>query len=131
MPLLQLGRDNPEVTNQHEEYCMSDGENYDKRFFKELTVVAFSDPNDIVSYDVPPKFVDEYMDSRLCVNLINITINIAHVKELFGLGSFANPCFAHRQYDNDERVVGIISHGLHDQNIAAVVKERCEYQETR
>ena len=131
LPLLQLGRAIPDVTNQHDDYCLADGKNFENRFFKELTVVAFSDPNDIVSYDVPPKFVDEFMDSRLCVNMINVTINIANVVELFGLGSFANPGIAHREYDNDERVVGIISHGLNDHTTADIVKERCNYLETR
>lgn len=131
LPLLQLGREIPEVTNQFDDYCIADGKNYDNRFFKELTVIAFSDPNDIVSYDVPPRFVDEFMDSRLCVNMINVTINVANVVELFGLGSFANPGIAHREYDNDERVVGIISHGLNDHATADIIKERCNYLETR
>ena len=131
LPLLQLGRAIPDVTNQHDDYCLADGKNFGNRFFKELTIVAFSDPNDIVSYDVPPRFVDEFMDSRLCVNMINVTINIANVVELFGLGTFANPGIAHREYDNDERVVGIISRGLNDQTTADIVKERCNYLETR
>ena len=59
------------------------------------------------------------------------TINIANVVELFGLGSFANPGIAHREYDNDERVVGIISHGLNDHATADIVKERCNYLETK
>ena len=131
LPLLQLGRPIPEVTNQHDAYCKVSGTHYDKRFVKELTVVAFSDPNDIVSYDVPPKFVDEFMDDRLCVNLINVTINIAHVVDLFGLGTFANVSDAHREYDNDERVVGIIVHGLKNQDMAEIVRERCDFQEAR
>lgn len=131
LPLLQLGRPVPEVTNQHDAYCIAGNENFDKRFVKELTVVAFSDPNDIVSYDVPPTFVDNFMDDRLCVNLINVTINIAHVVDLFGLGTYASPSDAHREYDNDERVVGLIAHGLKENEMAEVVKERCVYQETR
>lgn len=131
LPLLQLGRPIPEVTNQHDAYCLANGEHYDQRFVKELTVIAFSDPNDIVSYDVPPKFVDEFMDDRLCVNLINVTINVAHVVDLFGLGTYADPSDAHREYDNDDRVVGIIAHGLKQHQMAEIVRERCDYQETR
>ena len=131
LPLLQLGREIPDVTNQYVDYCTNEGINHNKRFFRELTIVAFNDPNDILSYDVPPKFVDDFMDSRLCINFINVTINIAEVVELFRLGTFANPAVAHRDYDDDERVIGIITQGIEEQNIAPIVEERCTWLETR
>ena len=71
------------------------------------------------------------MDSRLCINFINVTINIAEVVELFRLGTFANPAVAHRAYDDDERVIGIITQGIEEQNIAPIVEERCTWLETR
>ena len=131
LPLLQLGREVPEVTNQYAEHCTSEGTKQNRRFFKELTVVAFNDPNDILSYDVPSTFVDNFMDSRLCVNMINVTLNIAEVVELFRLGTFANPGVAHRDYDNDERVINIITHGIEEDHVAPIVKERCTWLETR
>jgi hypothetical protein len=131
LPLLQLGRKLPEVNNQFDSYCTNNGTDYDERFFKELTVVAFSDPNDILSYIVPPKFIDEYMDSRLCTNLVNVIINVAEVVDLFGLGALASPLEAHSGYDNDERVIRLISQGIGNQHTAPVIKERCTWLETR
>ena len=131
LPLLQLGRETPEVTNQYDDYCTNEGVNHERRFFKELTMVAFNDPNDILSYDVPAKFVDDYMDSRLCINLINVTLNIADVVEILNLGSFANPSVAHRGYDDDERVIGIITQGIEEQSMTPIVEERCTWFETR
>ncbi len=131
LPLLQLGRKLPEVINQFDDYCTSNGTNYGERFFKETTIVAFSDPNDILSYTVPPKFIDEYMDSRLCTNLINVIINVAEIVDLFGLGSLASPLEAHSGYDNDERVIRLISQGIGNQHTAPVINERCTWLETR
>ena len=52
LPLLQLGRPIPEVTNQFNDYCTVEGARKEGRVFKESRIVAFSDPNDILSWSV-------------------------------------------------------------------------------
>ena len=59
LPLLQLGREKPAVTNQIEEYCHETGAHWEGRLFKQLNIVAFSDPNDLLSYGIPPQFAHE------------------------------------------------------------------------
>ena len=130
LPLLQLGRDAPEVTNQYDDYCTADGEKRDKRVFDKAQIVAFSDPNDILSWAVPPGYEDENMDSRLCPSLVNVIINIAEVKSVFGL-QLASPGDAHRGYDNDERVIKLIAHGMHNEGGDPMLKQRCEWMEVR
>jgi hypothetical protein len=36
---------------------------------------------------------------------------------------------AHLGYDHDERVVALIAYGLSNQNMAPVIKERCNWTE--
>jgi hypothetical protein len=40
-------------------------------------IIAFSDPNDLMSYPVPDQFADRYIESRLCRSVTNVTINVA------------------------------------------------------
>ena len=127
LPLLQLGRSLPEVVNQHEKYCSAQGSHYSERFANHH-IVAFSDPNDILSYAIPEGFKDKYLDSRMCTTVSNVILNVANVVDAFGL-DFANPLEAHVGYDHDERVVALIAHGLSNQNRAPVIKERCNWTE--
>lgn len=131
LPLLQLGRRLPEIVNQYDAICSEDALKQNIRFFKELQVIAFSDPNDILSYTVPPKFVDEYLDSRLCTKVINVVVNIAEVVDLLGVGQLASPLKAHGAYDDDERVINLIARGIGNDDVAAIVNERCTWLETR
>jgi len=128
--LLQLGRVKPAVTGQFDAYCRAGGSKYAQRQFKGVNLVAFTDPNDIMSYAVPPGFTDEYMDSRLCPGMANVLINVAPVSSILGLGEFANPLRAHSGYDNDKRVIAIISHGVGHDTTAPIVRERCNWLET-
>ncbi len=96
----------------------------------QLSIYAFSDPNDILSYPIPPKFADAYLDSRLCPKVTNIAINVAKPISLFGLGEFANPAAAHGDYEHDERVIALIAHGIGQENTADIVKERCTWLQT-
>jgi hypothetical protein len=130
LPLLQLGRDVPEVTNQYDDYCTASGNKQDKRVFRKSSIVAFSDPNDILSWAVPPGYEDQNMDSRLCPSLVNVIINIAEVKTVFGL-ELASPGDAHRGYDNDERVINLLAHGMNNDDPDPMLKERCEWMEVR
>jgi len=129
LPLLQLGRSLPEVLNQHEKYCLPNGSGYADRFANQTHIVAFSDPNDLLSYTIPVGFKDKYLDSRVCTEVSNIILNIAHVVDIFGFSEVANPMEAHTGYDHDERVIALLSHGLSDNEIAPVIKERCEWVE--
>jgi len=125
LPMLQLGRTLPEVTGQTEAYCSADGKKYQERMVSKTNIIAFSDPNDLLSYSLPLDFAEKYLDSRLCVDVTNININIAKVIDLFGIGSFANPMVAHIGYDTDERVVALIARGVGNSNTAPIIKERC------
>ena len=54
LPLLQLGRELPEVTGQEADYCKPEGRYYNQRTVSETSIIAFSDPNDLLSYGIPP-----------------------------------------------------------------------------
>ena len=129
LPLLQLGRSLPEVLNEHEKYCSPQGRNYAERFSNKIHIVAFNDPNDILSYNIPKGFRDKYLDSRLCATISNISLNVAHVVDIFGVMEIASPFTAHTGYDHDERVVALLVHGLSNKNIPPIIKERCQWFE--
>jgi hypothetical protein len=129
LPLLQLGRSLPDIVNKHEKYCSPQGNNYADRFANETHIVAFSDPNDMLSYTIPEGFKDKYLDSRMCTTVSNISLNVAHVVDMFGFSEIANPMEAHVGYDHDERVVSLLAHGLKNENIPPIIKERCEWVE--
>jgi hypothetical protein len=126
LPLLETGQPPQQVTESFAQYCEPGGSHYADRFFKALDLVAFSDPNDLLSYPIPEQFVDRYMDSRLCTRLTNITINVAPVHQLFGLGEVASPLEAHSGYESDERVIALVAHGAGSASTAPIVKERCK-----
>lgn len=129
LPLLQLGSPKPEITGKIDEICSPDGPLSTDRLFGELKLVAFSDPNDLFSYTLPPRFLDEHLDSRICPTLTNVILNVAPVKDLFGLGDVANPMSAHTSYDNDARVIGLITRGIGGPDTDPVVRERCVWIE--
>ncbi len=130
LPLLQLGRKLPEVTGQGDQYCIPTAAKYAKRLSNKTNIIAFSDPNDILSYALPPGFEDQYLDSRLCTEVTNVNINIANVIDLFGVGDVANPLEAHIGYDGDARVIEMLSHGVGTETMSPLIKERCEWIET-
>lgn len=130
LPMLQLGRKLPEVSNQKSAYCRPDGEKYEKRMLASTPIIAFSDPNDLLSYAIPQGFVDKYLDSRLCTDVTNININVAKIINAFNFGKIANPLEAHIGYDTDERVVGLIAKGIGNSQTAKAVNERCTWVET-
>lgn len=130
LPMLQLGRKLPEVTNQKEAYCEPAGEKYQQRMLSKTPIVAFSDPNDLLSYAIPHDFVEKYLDSRLCVDVTNVNINVAKIINAFSLGKVANPLDAHIGYDSDDRVVAMIAKGVGNGNTAKIVKDRCRWVET-
>jgi hypothetical protein len=130
LPLLEAGQDPQEITGAEAEFCGPDAPRSRERFFKSLQMVAFSDPNDVMSYPIPETWVERYVDSRLCPKVTNITINIASVNSLFGLGSIANPLTAHTGYDADERVGGLMAKGAGHEDVTPIVRERCTWVAT-
>ncbi len=130
LPMLQLGRKQPQINYQQGEYCTPQGSKYGERFLKKTPIIAFSDPNDLLSYAIPPEFVSQYLDSRLCIEVTNVSINVAPIYNIFGLGTLANPVEAHIGYDSDDRVVGLIAKGIGSNNTAQIVKQRCRWIET-
>ena len=99
--------------------------------FRQVRIVAFSDPNDLLSYAVPPRFAEEFIDSRLCPQVVNVTVNVAPVTSAPVIGTFANPLAAHNDYEADERVIGLITNGIGTGKTAPAVATRCQWVETR
>jgi hypothetical protein len=127
LPMLQLGRELPEVAGQDASYCNPNGADYKKRMVSETGIVAFSDPNDLLSYGIPPGFAEKYIDSRLCAKITNVNINVAKIMDAFGLADLANPMEAHVGYDQDDRVIAMIAKGIGHPGLSPVVKQRCEF----
>jgi hypothetical protein len=127
LPMLQLGRELPEVAGQEASYCDPKGANYNKRMLSETEIIAFSDPNDLLSYGIPPGFAEKYIDSRLCARITNVNINIAKVMDAFGMTDLANPMEAHVGYDTDDRVVAMIARGIGNPGASPLIKQRCEF----
>jgi hypothetical protein len=130
LPLLELGVSPQSVVGRIDDYCKPDGGKYDKRFFSRLSIVAFSDPNDALSYALPSGYEDKYMDSRLCPEIVNVSVSVADPINLFGLTDFVNPMSAHDSYDNDERVIGLIVDGIGHDGTDAKVAAECKWLET-
>ncbi len=129
LPMLQLGRELPEVIGQQADYCQAGGAKYSSRMFNETDIVAFSDPNDLLSYAIPHDFSEKYLDSRLCSHVTNININIAKVFDAFGIGKIANPLEAHVGYAKDDRVVALIADGIGNDHTDPIIKDKCEWTE--
>ena len=127
LPMLQLGRELPEVAGQEADYCDPKGADYKKRMLSKTDIIAFSDPNDLLSYGIPPGFSEKYIDSRLCAKITNVNINIAKVMDAFGMTDLANPMQAHVGYDQDDRVVAMIAKGIGHPGASPLIKQRCEF----
>lgn len=130
LPMLQLGRKPADITHQETTYCKPGGEKYADRLMQKTNIVAFSDPNDLLSYKLPHDFVSKYLDSRLCIDVTNININVAKIYDAFGLGNLANPMDAHVGYDTDDRVIALIAKGINNDKTNQIVKERCRWTQT-
>ena len=127
LPMLQLGRELPEVAGQEASYCDPKGADYKKRMLSETGIIAFSDPNDLLSYGIPPGFAEKYIDSRLCAKITNVNINIAKIMDAFGMTDLANPMAAHVGYDTDDRVIALIAKGIGNPGTSPMIKQRCEF----
>ncbi|MCI0653982.1 MAG: hypothetical protein L0Y39_05835 [Methylococcaceae bacterium] len=127
LPLLQMGRKLPEVHGKKDDYCSRNGSHYADRIVNKTTIIAFSDPNDLLSYAIPQGFVETYLDSRLCIDVVNVNINVAEIIDLIGLGEFANPVKAHTDYDSDDRVVALVAKGIGNGHTARIVDNKCKW----
>jgi hypothetical protein len=127
LPLLQMGRKPPEVIGESKAYCSANGTHYNDRIVDKTSIIAFSDPNDLLSYAIPEGFIEKNLDSRLCIDITNITINVADTIDLFGFGELASPMGAHTAYDSDDRVVALIAKGVGNPNTAPLIKEKCKW----
>lgn len=130
LPMLQLGRKLPDISNQKADYCQPQGVHYDQRMVSKTPIIAFSDPNDLLSYAIPHGFVEKYLDSRLCIDVTNININVATIFDAFGLGKLANPLDAHVGYDTDDRIISLIAKGVGNHRTEKIVLDRCKWIET-
>lgn len=126
LPILQIGHPLPKVHNQINSYCSTNGKNYQNRIFKGVNIVAFSDPNDILSYAIPQEFVDTYIDSRICPKVTNVSVNVAPEISAFGVG-IVNPVSAHTDYDNSPKVINLITHGTYGFYEDNALKEQCHF----
>ncbi len=130
LPLLQLGTSLPPIVGQIDSYCRPGGNKYDERFMAELSIIAFSDPNDVLSYAIPVDYEDKYLDSRLCPEIVNVSVNVVDPISLFGMGEFVNPMGAHDAYEDDERVIGLMVGGMGYDLTDAKVATECTWLET-
>lgn len=130
LPLLQLGMEKPPVVGQHDAYCTPSGAHYNERIFKQINLIAFSDPNDVLSYPIPPNYEKHSLDSRLCANIVNVNINVAYIKKAFEL-DFANPIEAHNNYWGDRRVSLIVRDGMSRTADSDKLEHECSWIETR
>src|SRR5262245_25689337 len=85
LPLLQSGLEPASVLGAVPATCLPEGPGFADRLFQETELIAFSDPNDLLSYPIPDAFVRDHVDSRLCPKQVNVTINIAPVRSVLGL----------------------------------------------
>ncbi|SDW68569.1 hypothetical protein SAMN05421882_102228 [Nitrosomonas communis] len=129
LPLLQMGQLKPGVTERIAEICSPEATHAAEKLFSKTHLIAFSDPNDLFSYALPPNFINEYMDSRLCPILTNAILNVTSITDIF-VGQFANPVAAHTEYDNDPRVIGLIAKGIGHNDIDSGVDEHCTWLES-
>ncbi len=130
LPLLQLGTPLPPIVGQIDAYCRPGGNKYDERFITALSIIAFSDPNDALSYAIPVDYEDKYLDSRLCPEIVNVSVNVVDPINLFGMAEFVNPMAAHDAYEDDERVIGLMVGGMGYELTDAKVAAECSWLET-
>lgn len=125
LPILLIDKPLPKVHNQIYSYCDKNGAYYNKRLFKNMEIVAFTDPNDILSYEIPQAFADTYIDSRVCPAVTNVSVNVAPEISAFGIG-IVNPVLAHTNYDNSPKVIDLMVYGTKDFE-KAPVREQCSF----
>lgn len=130
LPILQIGHPLPKVHNQINAYCSKGGAKYSQRIFKDVNIVAISDPNDILSYAIPQNFADKYIDSRICPRVTNVSVNVAPVISAFGV-QIVDPITAHTNYDNNDNVINLITHGTDNFYQDKNLDQKCHFIEMK
>ena len=130
LPLLQMGRTRPENQGQISAFCTPKGALYNERMFQKLSVIAFSDPNDLLSYALEPGAADTYFDSKLCPEISNVSLTTTPTMD-FGFGDFANPLSAHKNYIKNETVIKLIVNGLKKGYDSAELPAPCRWIELK
>lgn len=130
LPILQIGHPLPKVHNQINAYCEKGGSKYSQRIFKDVNIVAFSDPNDILSYAIPQEFADKYIDSRICPRVTNVSVNVAPVISAFGI-KIVDPITAHTNYDTNDNVINLITQGTSNFGKKPALDKRCHFIEMK
>lgn len=110
LPLLHIWSDPAKVNNQIDAYCDIGGRNYSRRIIDRLNIVAFNDPDDLLTYAIRPDFVNRYIDSRICPRVTNVSVHVAGAVSAFGVG-VVNPVSAHIDYDQSSEVIRLIGRG--------------------
>lgn len=131
LPLLQMGREPLDNKAGIDAYCQPGGVYAAQRVMKKMNIIAFSDPNDILSYPVPASFSQRYFDNRICPSIVNVSLNIATPQDVLGAFSFANPAQAHSGYIDDERVIDMIAHGIRKAEGPTAALSRCKWVEVK
>ena len=126
LPILHLDQPLPRVHNQISAYCQPQGAHYRQRVFKHVNIVAFSDPNDILSYAIPQNFADKYIDSRMCPLVTNVSVNVAPEISAFGIG-VVSPVEAHVNYDRSPKVIKLITRGTANFREDKVLEQQCRF----
>ncbi len=129
LALLQPASSVPRVTGSREAYCRSGAPRAADRLLRRLDLIAITDPNDLLSFPVPQHWIDAYVDPRLCTEVRNVTINVAHVRNLPLLGEFADPLTAHTGYVGDARVVALMAGGIGQDTVRPLTAQRCTWIE--
>ena len=129
IPLIQLGRKAPDNAGQIREYCTKDAPHYADRSFSKLEIVAFSDPNDLLSYSLPENNARMNFDSKLCPRSSNVIINVGALNKIFGM-EVANPLDAHLRYKTNNRVLAIIKEGVDHKSKEKLKDLQCDWIQT-
>jgi hypothetical protein len=61
---------------------------------------------------------------------VNVLVNVAEVINVFGLGELASPLRAHSGYDDDDRVISLVTGGVGTEFAHPEVTETCEWIDT-
>ena len=90
-------------------------------------MIAFSDPNDVMSYPLPePGSMP--MSTRASVPGLPTSPSTSHLsRSLLGLGEVAHPLTADSGYSGDERVGGLLAKGAGHGDTADIVQDRCTW----
>lgn len=130
LPAIAIASNKPNITGQIDKYCKENAPLFSERLMDTTKIIAFSDPNDILSYSIPSKFENKYIDSRICPEISNILVNVAPLSSIFGSMN-ANPLEAHLNYKNDERVINLIIEGISSDTPQASPHEGCYITTTK